>query len=280
MSTYSHVWVNKLNEECKNKETRAVRAQLPEKNDLYDTDDVKMKEDKLNRQGFTSMKMIDNSLEILSYALEPREFVEINKINDDINALTDATQTNTQTSMKFKEDAKIEDKLEEMSMGSENDLEVPDDEPKEDDIDFLIYKNNLMNDPQHILRYCFDDKTVPLDYSKYGKISRDDVGDCAYCGNKKYFEFQINNNLLNYIDELGDMDWGILAVYSCGKSCFKDGVDYYEETVLVQREVYDQQEEPEAEPEEPVKKAKKKKKNKKAKKPKKQEDQFDPSNWA
>ena len=212
-----------------------------------------MKEDKINQQTFDSLKLFDNSLELLSYPYEQKE-------------TDDADDT----------DEEVEE-VEEMSLESENDMEDFDDmEPRDEDNDFLIYKKNLVNDPEHVLRYCFDHRTVPLDYSKYGKIDKDQVEDCIYCGSKKFFECQINNNLLNYVDELGDLDWGIVVLYSCSKSCFKDNIDYYEETIKIQKEVYSQVEE------KPEKKPKKKNKPKKKQKQKvkKQEEQFDPSSWA
>lgn len=33
------------------------------------------------------------------------------------------------------------------------------------------------------------------------------------------FEFQINNTILNYLTELIEQDWGVIACFTCKNSC-------------------------------------------------------------
>ena len=68
------------------------------------------------------------------------------------------------------------------------DLEVDKDFEKNHDIDFLIYKRNIRED-NHVLRYCFDNKTTPLFFSSFGKFDIDNVKNCNSCGAKRIFEF-------------------------------------------------------------------------------------------
>ena len=64
----------------------------------------------------------------------------------------------------------------------------------------------------------FDQKSIPK---------------CPNCGAKRYFEFQLNNTILNYFNDLLDLDWGVVAVYSCSKSCKSESA-YVEEHIEIQ----------------------------------------------
>lgn len=116
----------------------------------------------------------------------------------------------------------------------ESDQEEDDEEENflEKDIDFIIFKNNINHEPDHILRYCFSNSSQPLYYSSYQKFSAGNLK-CFYCGKKKAFEFQINCTIMNHIKEISGFDWGIIAVYSCHNSCFIKEQGFYEESVFL-----------------------------------------------
>lgn len=51
-------------------------------------------------------------------------------------------------------------------------IENSEEEDKEDDtlnkdIDFLIFKRNIDQEPDHVLRYCFDKGSEPLFFSSF-----------------------------------------------------------------------------------------------------------------
>lgn len=50
----------------------------------------------------------------------------------------------------------------------------------------------------------------------------EDIPKCEECGSERQFEFQVMPQLLVYLkldNILNNIDWGILAIYSCKKSC-------------------------------------------------------------
>lgn len=90
--------------------------------------------------------------------------------------------------------------------------------------------------PEQVLRYCFEPEAVPLWPSPDGVPSSLDIPECSLCGSPRQFEFQVLPQLLNYLDidaEAADSaDWGVIAVYSCSRSCHVEG--YAEEFAWVQ----------------------------------------------
>lgn len=59
---------------------------------------------------------------------------------------------------------------------------------------------------------------------------------CSICNTRKVFEFQINSMILDYISELINLEWGIIAVYTCPNSCQpKDGKIYEKEFIALQK---------------------------------------------
>lgn len=276
-----------MNLECKDKEIRALRSQLLEKNMLFSLDDEVLKPDQINKLPFNELKISEHPIELLNYPLESEVFNEINKHNNDVQTLEDLTRTENKTNVNDNlKDFKISENPEMESIDSENDFNDEDCPPeKPADQDFLVYKNNLLNDPDHVIRYCFNSKTVPMFYSSQDKFKIDDIPDCEHCGSKRVFEFQVNNTLLNSVDQLCDMDWGVIAVYSCSNTCFSDSQHYIKEVVRIQREIYETRDfkvDPKYEEEEESTETKpaktKKPKKKKAKKP--NTDEFNANSWA
>ncbi|KAJ8963929.1 hypothetical protein NQ314_005258 [Rhamnusium bicolor] len=60
----------------------------------------------------------------------------------------------------------------------------------------------------------------------------DNIPNCDYCGGPRRFEFQIMPQLLSILKE-NDLDWGVIAVYTCLDSCVADN-SYKEEFVFKQ----------------------------------------------
>lgn len=110
----------------------------------------------------------------------------------------------------------------------EQDLNV-----SEDDLGFAEYSKacEYFDDP--VVQYCFHGLTKPLYYSSYDQFEPTKVPKCQLCGAKRWLEFQINNTILQEHSDLLDLDWGIIAVYSCSKSC-KINQGYVREHVELQ----------------------------------------------
>ena len=61
------------------------------------------------------------------------------------------------------------------------------------------------------------------------------VPKCGECGGAREFEFQVMPQLLNKLGLDASVDWGVLAVYTCKKSCdFGAGNGYAREFLFRQ----------------------------------------------
>ncbi|OAF71740.1 Programmed cell death protein 2 [Intoshia linei] len=87
------------------------------------------------------------------------------------------------------------------------------------DIVFYKFRKSIHKYPDQIIRY--DRGATPLWISGKNKILKEDIPHCTNCGANRVFEFQVMPQLLNYIELPADneLDWGILSVYTCTKSC-------------------------------------------------------------
>lgn len=89
---------------------------------------------------------------------------------------------------------------------------------QQEDETFSKFHTTIKKYPDQILRY--DRGGNILYISGSNKIS--EVPKCSECNGERQFEFQIMPQLLNFLDfenTLKCIDWGILAVFTCIKSC-------------------------------------------------------------
>ncbi|XP_015601697.1 programmed cell death protein 2 isoform X2 [Cephus cinctus] len=87
-----------------------------------------------------------------------------------------------------------------------------------EDETFTNFSIRIKKYPDQVLRY--DRGGKPLYISSSNQPTNIPV--CQECGSKRQFEFQIMPQLLNYLkldNTLKDLDWGILAVFTCTESC-------------------------------------------------------------
>lgn len=123
---------------------------------------------------------------------------------------------------------------------------------------FASFAARIAHEPAQCLRYCFSSRNSggsgygyahgnvhPIWPSCHNIPGPADIPKCERCGEERKFEFQVMPQLINHLgvepeDGLSP-DWGIIAVYSCSKSCNSggsggDGSDsaYVEEFVWVQ----------------------------------------------
>ena len=119
------------------------------------------------------------------------------------------------------------------SLGAEEEEDCDSEEEKEmRDQAFQLLAKFARESPGHLLRYCFDPKSQPIYYSDYNQFDHPPKRVCSHCGGPLAFELQLNSQLLAKVEELIDLDWGVLALYSCAASC--PGAGFVREHVELQ----------------------------------------------
>ncbi|XP_018053321.1 PREDICTED: programmed cell death protein 2 [Atta colombica] len=94
-------------------------------------------------------------------------------------------------------------------------LQMANDEKNET---FAEFRLKIDNYPDQILRYDRGGKVLYI--SSHSQIT--DVPKCPECNGNRQFEFQIMPQLLNFLDlkdVIKNLDWGILAIFTCKQSC-------------------------------------------------------------
>jgi hypothetical protein len=134
--------------------------------------------------------------------------------------------------MSPKEQEKVLKEREKQKKIEEEDEEF--DEHETVDQTFKLYQLYDQHCPGHILRYNFGKKTQPLYYSDYDQFSHPPSSKCRHCNGPMVFELQLNVQLLSKLQYLSDLEWGIIAIYSCAKSCSSATEAYLEEHVEIQ----------------------------------------------
>lgn len=88
-------------------------------------------------------------------------------------------------------------------------------ESKEDKT-FGKFKKAIEGYETQVLRY--GRRLSPLWISDSGILHQSDVPNCGNCNSRRTFEFQIMPQMLNELKNY-DLDWGVIAVYTCEKDC-------------------------------------------------------------
>lgn len=107
---------------------------------------------------------------------------------------------------------------------------------------FVGFVSRTSKEPGQVLRYyspssntinCPDSAT-PLFVSQRNHPTDADIPNCALCGSKRTFEFQVTPQLLYYLgvdkrieDSVDSVDWGTLIVYTCPNSCVTPATTSY-----------------------------------------------------
>lgn len=128
------------------------------------------------------------------------------------------------------------EKQQEILEEEDDEDEVSDEEEEAElkDNTYKVYKRFDKATPGNIIRYSFDENSKPLFYSDYGQFETKSPKACEHCGAPRYFEFQINVQLLSVVKPLVELDWGIVAFYCCSKSCTVKDQKYVRERVEIQ----------------------------------------------
>ncbi|KTW27531.1 uncharacterized protein T551_03030 [Pneumocystis jirovecii RU7] len=102
---------------------------------------------------------------------------------------------------------------------------------------FLRFQKRLSRAPTQVLRYIRTESNNTknndiLWISLNGQLNSSEIAECP-CGEKRTIEFQIMPTLLSFLNidhsEKYSLDWGILNIYTCEKSCMLANNDVCEE---------------------------------------------------
>ncbi|XP_017045341.1 programmed cell death protein 2 [Drosophila ficusphila] len=103
-----------------------------------------------------------------------------------------------------------------------------------DDKTFRLFKKQTAAEPDQIVRYKRGGQ--PLWITNIAKTVEDqlkELPNCPLCGGARQFEFQIMPQVLTLLED-ENLDWGVLAVYTCAKSCPIEG---YAEELLIKQDI-------------------------------------------
>ncbi|XP_017124872.1 programmed cell death protein 2 [Drosophila elegans] len=103
-----------------------------------------------------------------------------------------------------------------------------------DDKTFGQFKKQTAAEPDQIVRYKRGGQ--PLWIANTAQTVEDqlkELPNCGHCGGARQFEFQIMPQTLTLLED-DSLDWGVLAVYTCAKSCPIEG---YAEEVLIKQDI-------------------------------------------
>lgn len=97
-----------------------------------------------------------------------------------------------------------------------SDVDLKDFEDSKEDKTFGKFKKAIECYETQIIRY--NRHGLPLWISDYNRLNHSSVPMCLNCGGRRTFEFQIMPQMLNELKNY-ELDWGIIAIYSCAKDC-------------------------------------------------------------
>ncbi|KAJ6633103.1 Programmed cell death protein 2 [Pseudolycoriella hygida] len=91
-----------------------------------------------------------------------------------------------------------------------------------EDVAFAKFKKRIAQYNDQVLRYNRGGE--PLWISSQNILPEQQVPACENCQSKRVFEFQIMPQMLNVLNDLDkSIDWGVINVYTCEKSCSSTG---------------------------------------------------------
>eukprot|EP00054_Salpingoeca_dolichothecata_P023867 m.160708 g.160708 ORF g.160708 m.160708 type:complete len:349 (+) comp24829_c0_seq26:3-1049(+) len=90
------------------------------------------------------------------------------------------------------------------------------------DMTLATFRERIDREPTQVLRFCRTGS--PLFIGTQDQPDQDSIPSCPLCHSPRIFEFQIMPQVLNHLKlnesiQSHSFDWGVLAVYTCEKSC-------------------------------------------------------------
>lgn len=164
-------------------------------------------------------------------------------MNADDESVGDKTE-DTSAKAEIDEQEQMEELEKLISSGKAGELQnLPDSEIEKytkgseevDDKHFRTFRKECAKEPKQIIRYKRSGQPLWIsDTDKTVKNVLQNVPVCDLCGTARQYEFQIMPQMLNYLKD-PVVDWGILAIYTCPKSCpLPENKGYTQEFVIKQ----------------------------------------------
>lgn len=101
---------------------------------------------------------------------------------------------------------------------------------QETDKVFQKFQKRVKCNPEQIIRYKRGGKPLWI----ASEPLPENIPKCQYCNSPRQFEFQIMPQMLTLLKEI-DLDWGVIAVYTCMQSC--TDTDGYKEEFAFKQDV-------------------------------------------
>ncbi|RWS07352.1 programmed cell death protein 2-like protein [Dinothrombium tinctorium] len=100
---------------------------------------------------------------------------------------------------------------------------------------FKSFRKKIASNPDQVIRYYSYDRNVESFEPLWVNTEKpSSTPNCSNCGSERALEFQIMPQLLYFVGENSDIDFGILTVYTCKNSCEPKSSAYIEEFIIKQ----------------------------------------------
>lgn len=100
------------------------------------------------------------------------------------------------------------------------------------DKEFEVFLEATKDTPDQVIRYC-QKGMLPLWSSKKYKLAKE-APRWENCGGRRKYEMQIMPALYNYVNEMVNLNWNSVVIYTCEKSCGAQDLEYMEEFAFVE----------------------------------------------
>lgn len=100
--------------------------------------------------------------------------------------------------------------------------------------EFELFLQATKTNSSQVIRYC-QKGMLPLWSAKKFRIRNSEIPKCNNCGSKMTYEMQFMPILYNYINELVNLNWNSVMIYTCENSCTPtNDSEYVEEFAYVE----------------------------------------------
>lgn len=176
--------------------------------------------------------------EYIPEILFPEFEIDINCLADEESRRLDNAAKNEEQEMQKLQDMMAKGKAGVFQDLPESELEKYTQSSEQiDDKYFKKFRKECNKEPLQIIRYKRNGQVLWIaDTEKTVKDQLINIPKCELCGEERQFEFQIMPQMLNYLQD-SNLDWGVIAVYTCPKSCALPADKGYVEEFCIKQDI-------------------------------------------